>query len=130
MEGRLANRTIGLLRDLQLSYVVVDAPQGTKSSMPRTVAVTDPRLVVFRLHGRRTATWEAKNDPVTERYRYLYDRDELRGWMAAVYETAFNVARVHMTFNNNHANYATTNAAELFVMLDRPHGDNERDGSA
>ena len=113
MEGRIAARTIALLTELQLSYVIVDAPPGMQSSMPPTVAVTDPRLAVFRLHGRRVATWEAKNDPVTERYRYLYDREQLREWLPDVFRTAFNVARVHMTFNNNHANYATTNAAEM-----------------
>jgi len=102
-----------LLTELGLSYVVVDAPAGMESSMPPTVAVTNPKLVVFRLHGRRVATWEAKNDPVTERYRYLYDEAQLREWSAKVRETAFNVARVHMTFNNNHANYATTNALEM-----------------
>jgi hypothetical protein len=37
----------------------------------------------------------------------------LRAWLPDVFRTAFNVARVHMTFNNNHANYATTNAAEM-----------------
>jgi probable DNA metabolism protein len=118
MEGRIAaERTVALLEDLELSYVIVDAPPGMPSSMPRTVAVTDPRLAVFRFHGRRVSTWEAKNDPVTERYRYLYDRAELRAWVPSVLETAFNVARVHMTFNNNHANYATTNSAEMAELI-------------
>jgi len=117
MEGRIADRTLGLLRDLELSYVIVDGPQGMQSSMPPTVAITDSRLAVFRLHGRRVSTWEAKNDPVTERYRYLYDRAELRAWIPSVLETAFNVARVHMTFNNNHANYATTNALEMEELM-------------
>lgn len=113
MQGRIEARTVALLSELGLSYVVVDAPPGMESSMPPTVAVTNPRLVVFRLHGRRVSTWEAKNDPVTERYRYLYDETQLREWSAKVCDAAFNVARVHMTFNNNHANYATTNALEM-----------------
>jgi len=117
MEGRIAERTVGLLEDLELSYVIVDAPPGMQSSMPPTVAITDRRLAVFRFHGRRVSTWEAKNDPVTERYRYLYDRAELRSWVPSLLETAFNVARVHMTFNNNHANYATTNAAEMAELV-------------
>lgn len=118
MEGRIADRTIALLRDLGLSYVVVDAPPGMESSMPPTVAVTDPRLVVFRLHGRRTATWEAKNDPVTERYRYLYDAAQLEAWAPPMIEASFGAARMHVTFNNNHANYATTNAAEMAAQLE------------
>ena len=118
MEGRIADRSLSLLRELRLSYVIVDAPPGMESSMPPTIAVTDPRLAVFRLHGRRTATWEAKNDPVTERYRYLYDEAQLRQWAPAVREVALQVAHVHMTFNNNHANYATTNALEMAEILD------------
>jgi probable DNA metabolism protein len=117
MDGRIAERTRALLRELELSYVVVDAPPGTESSMPPTVAITDPRLVVFRLHGRRASTWEAKKDPVTELYRYLYDEAQLRWWLPHVRQTAFDVARVHMTFNNNHSNYATTNAAEFASLL-------------
>lgn len=117
MEGRMADRTLSLLGELGLSYVVVDSPPGMQSSLPPVVAVTNPRLAVFRLHGRRAATWEAKNDPVTERYRYLYDEAELQGWLPKIYETAFNVARVHVTFNNNHANYATTNAAEMASLF-------------
>ena len=117
MEGRMAERTLGLLRELELSYVVVDAPPGMQSSMPPTVAITDKRLVVFRLHGRRVETWEAKNDPVTERYRYLYDRHQLRFWQQHIRKAALDVARVHVTFNNNHANYATTNAAEMAALF-------------
>jgi probable DNA metabolism protein len=118
MTGRIAERTLALLRELRFSYVIVDAPPGHESSMPRTVAVTDERLAVFRLHGRRTATWEAKNDPVTERYRYLYDRAQLEWWAPAVGETSLEVARVHLTFNNNHSNYATTNALEMRRILE------------
>jgi probable DNA metabolism protein len=117
MEGRVAERTLSLLRELQFSYVIVDAPPGMESSMPPTVAVTDARLAVFRLHGRRVSTWEAKNDPVTERYRYLYDQAQLRHWIPAVREIAHQVAAVHLTFNNNHANYATTNALEMAQLL-------------
>lgn len=112
MEGRVAARTLALLEELQFSYVIVDAPQGMRSSMPPTAAVTNSELAVVRLHGRRVATWEAKNDPVTERYRYLYDEAELRTWADTIRGIMGRVARVHMTFNNNHANYATTNAAE------------------
>jgi len=61
------------------------------------------------------STREAKNGPATE--DSLDDRAELRSWVPSLLETAFNVARVHMTFNNNHANYATTNAAEMAELV-------------
>ncbi len=117
MEGRIADRTLALLRDLDLAYVMVDAPPGTESSMPATVAVTSPRLAVIRLHGRREATWEAHNDPATERYRYLYDRDQLAAWTMHIPDIAQQTQGVHVVCNNCHANYGTTNADEITEML-------------
>jgi uncharacterized protein YecE (DUF72 family) len=117
MEGRVAARTLAVLRELDLAYVMVDAPPGTESSMPPTVAVTSPRLAVVRLHGRRTATWEARNDPATERYRYLYDRQELAEWASRLPDIAQRTQGVHVVYNNCHANYGTTNADEITGML-------------
>jgi uncharacterized protein YecE (DUF72 family) len=96
---------------------MVDAPPGTESSMPPTVAVTSARLAVVRLHGRRTATWEARNDPATERYRYLYDRAELAEWTSRLPDIAQRTQGVHVVCNNCHANYGTTNADEITAML-------------
>jgi uncharacterized protein YecE (DUF72 family) len=117
MEGRVAARTLELLRELDLAYVMVDAPQGMESSMPPTVAITSPRLAVVRLHGRRAATWEARNDPATERYRYLYDRTELAEWTTRFPDIAQRTQGVHVICNNCHANYGTTNVDEITAML-------------
>jgi uncharacterized protein YecE (DUF72 family) len=82
------------------------------------VATTHPRLAVFRLHGRRTATWEARNDPATERYRYLYDEDELAEHLRRLVELSRQkVESLHVIFNNCHGNYAVTNAAELSILI-------------
>ncbi len=118
MSGRLAERTLGLLADLDLTYVVVDGPQGLASSMPPTAAVTSPRLAVVRLHGRRTETWERRNDPATERYRYLYDEGELEEHLRRILELSEQKAKaLHIIYNNCHGNYAVTNAAELTNLL-------------
>ena len=123
VEGRLAARTLALLRELDLAYTMVDAPPGTRSSMPPLVAVTSPTLIVVRFHGRRVATWEARNDPVSERYRYLYDAGELAAWVPrlrdaiATARLAGTRPRVHLAFNNNHANYGAVNARELAALL-------------
>ena len=58
-----------MLRDLGLTYVMVDGPQGLESSVPPVAAVTTPELAMVRLHGRRSATWEAAKVPTVERYR-------------------------------------------------------------
>jgi probable DNA metabolism protein len=118
MRGRVGERTLGLLADLDLTYVVVDGPQGLASSMPPRVAVTSPRLAIMRLHGRRVETWERRNDPATERYRYLYDEAELEEHLRRILELSAQKARaLHIIYNNCHGNYAVTNAAELTCRL-------------
>jgi probable DNA metabolism protein len=118
MSPRLADRTLGLLRELELAYVVVDGPQGLESSMPHRAAVTSDRLAVYRLHGRRRDTWEARNDPATERYRYLYSEEELREQLERVLElSAAKDRAVHVVYNNCHGNYGVTNALELGRLL-------------
>jgi uncharacterized protein YecE (DUF72 family) len=118
MEGRVRDRTLGLLTELDLTYVVVDGPQGLASSMPPVAAVTSSRLAMVRLHGRRVETWERRNDPATERYRYLYDQEELDEHLRRVLELSERKAKaLHIVYNNCHGNYAVTNAAELTWML-------------
>jgi probable DNA metabolism protein len=122
MTGRVAARTLALLEELDLAHVVVDGPQGMESSLPRIPAVTSPRLALLRLHGRRVETWEARNDPATERYRYLYDDDEIAEHLRTVLELSERKERaIHIIYNNCHGNYAVTNAAELsFRLLQSP----------
>ena len=71
----------------------------------------------MRFHGRRTATWEAKGIQTVERFRYLYDRDELADWAPRVRETAAQAKDTHVLFNNCYANYGATNALELAQLL-------------
>ena len=71
------DRTLGFLSERSIPFVMVDEPQGFKSSVPPEVAVTSPDLAIVRFHGRNAATWEAKNITPAERFRYLYSRDEL-----------------------------------------------------
>ncbi len=86
--------------------------------MPPVAATTSPRLAVLRLHGRRCATWEARNDPATERYRYLYDEDELAEHLRQILElSAQKAGALHVIYNNCHGNYAVTNAAELTMRM-------------
>lgn len=110
-------RTLALLRDHDLAYVMVDAPPGFQSSMPPIVAVTSERLAVVRLHGRRTDTWERPVAVTSERYRYLYDADELRGWVPDIVDVAQRTQGVHVVMNNCHANYGTSNADEITALI-------------
>ena len=111
------DRTIRFLTDHAIPLVLVDGPQGFKSSMPVVITATSPDLAIVRFHGRRTATWEAKNLQTVERFRYLYDRDELAEWVPRIHELAEQVRDTHVLMNNCYANYGSTNARELAAML-------------
>jgi uncharacterized protein YecE (DUF72 family) len=110
-------RTIRFLEKYEIATVMVDEPQGMKSSLPPMVVLTSPSLAVVRFHGRRTETWEASGIPVVERFRYLYDKGQLAEWEPKVKEVASKAKDVHLLMNNCYANYGTTNAREIAALL-------------
>jgi uncharacterized protein YecE (DUF72 family) len=114
---RNRERTLRFLSDNAIPFVIVDEPQGMKSSVPPIAAVTSPELAVVRFHGRRAETWEKPNIPVVERFRYLYDRDELVEWVPRLHEAARETRDMHVLMNNCYANYGATNARELAHLL-------------
>jgi uncharacterized protein YecE (DUF72 family) len=110
-------RTLRFLADRSIPFVMVDEPQGFKSSVPPEVAVTSGDLALVRFHGRNAQTWEKKNITPAERFRYLYSRDELAEWVPKIREIASEAKEVHLMFNNCYANYGTTNAREIASLL-------------
>jgi uncharacterized protein YecE (DUF72 family) len=110
-------RTLDFLTRNRIPFVMVDEPQGFKSSVPPEVAVTSPDLAIVRFHGRNAETWEKKNITPAERFRYLYSRDELADWVPRVRDVANETREVHLMFNNCYANYGTTNAREIAALL-------------
>lgn len=111
--------TLDMLRDLGLTHVIVDGPQGLDSSVPLVPAVTTPELSMVRLHGRRAATWETAKVPTVERYRYLYSPDELAPIVPLVESAAAEATRTIVFFNNCYGNYGATNAREMVAMITR-----------
>ena len=53
-------RTLAFERERGIVNVIVDEPQGLKTSVPRVWEVTHPSVAMVRLHGRNHATWERK----------------------------------------------------------------------
>ena len=110
-------RTIAFLHKHEIPFVMVDAPPGTKSSVPPLTLISSPKLAVVRFHGRRSETWEKSGIPVVERFRYLYDEGELSEWVPRIREAAEHAPEVHVLMNNCYANYGTTNAREIADLL-------------
>ena len=114
-DERDRDRTLGLLRELELPLVNVDMPQGSRSSLPALDEVTSPRLAVVRFHGRDPEAWRKKT--VTERFRYLYSVDELREWVPRLERLEGAAEQVHVLMNNCYEDHAVVNARQLADLL-------------
>ncbi len=117
LNDKNADRTLRFFTKYEIPFVMVDAPPGTRSSLPPMSVVTSPKMAVVRFHGRRTETWEKSGIPVVERFRYLYEPEELVEWVPRIREAAEQVPEVHLLMNNCYANYGTTNAREIADLL-------------
>ncbi len=108
--------TLEILKRRGLSYVVVDEPQGFKSSAPPVVACTAP-LAIVRFHGQNDLTWEKRGISPAERFKYLYSEEELKAWVGPIAELAQEAEQVHALMNNCYADYAVRNARQLGDLL-------------
>jgi uncharacterized protein YecE (DUF72 family) len=112
-----AERTLELLSDLGLTYVVVDEPQGFKTSVPPTVAATSPDLAMIRFHGHNAETWEKPGITAAERFRYLYSEEELQQWVEPARELAGKSEQLHVLMNNCYEDYGVRNAAQIADLI-------------
>jgi uncharacterized protein YecE (DUF72 family) len=108
-------RTLSLLRELGLAFVVVDAP--AVSGLPIVLEATRHDLAVVRFHGRADGTWNAKNVSAAERFRYLYSDRELAEWAPRARELAQRASKVHLLMNNCYQDFGVRNAAQLAAIL-------------
>jgi uncharacterized protein YecE (DUF72 family) len=115
-EGK-QERTLDLLRDIGATYVVVDEPQGFKTSVPPVVAATSPELAMIRFHGHNGETWEKRGLSAAERFKYLYSEDELREWVAPARRLAEESRQLHVLMNNCYADYGVRNAAQFADLV-------------
>jgi len=108
------DRTVRWLADHDLALVSVDAPEVSK--LPRMAAATTD-LAVVRFHGRSDETWSTRAASAAERFRYLYDRRELRPWVDRVRHLAEEADEVHVLMNNCYQDYGVRNAADMVDLL-------------
>jgi uncharacterized protein YecE (DUF72 family) len=108
--------TLGFLRSLQLPFVCVDEPQGTRASVPPVVSCTGP-IALVRFHGRNREAWVRHGATVAEKYDYLYSPEELQAWAPTVERLAGEARETHAIMNNCHDEKAVRNARELAALL-------------
>jgi uncharacterized protein YecE (DUF72 family) len=69
---RSRERTFAFERERGIAHVVVDEPQGFKSSISSVWEVTCPHMSIVRLHGRNRDTWEKRGlTAASDRFNYL-----------------------------------------------------------
>ncbi|MHB1357505.1 MAG: DUF72 domain-containing protein [Anaerolineae bacterium] len=105
------------LRETSVGLTVVDEPQVGSGSVPTVIEVTDPSLVLVRLHGRNAKTWYMRTKTPAERFNYLYSEEELRAWVPSLAQLAELAQTIHVLFNNNYQDYAIENGIQLRTLL-------------
>jgi uncharacterized protein YecE (DUF72 family) len=92
---------LSFLEELGATNVVVDAPKtDAKNLVPTVVAATNP-LAYVRFHGRNAETWNVRGGSASERFDYLYTREELTEWGEPLRQLSEDSEEVYVLFNNN-----------------------------
>jgi uncharacterized protein YecE (DUF72 family) len=112
--GDNQQETLDFLRSHDLPFVVVDMPQGHRSSIPPVVEATSD-LAVVRFHGH-SENWTS-ND-IHEKFGYRYSEQELAEWAPKISGLANKTNQTHVLMNNCYSDYAQTNAQQLIALLD------------
>ncbi|MBU1702300.1 MAG: DUF72 domain-containing protein [Candidatus Eisenbacteria bacterium] len=105
--------TFQLLKNSDLDFCSVDEPdlRGLFPPMARRTAA----IGYIRLHGRNKKDWWTGQG--SERYNYLYSKDELQEWVDKIRELADQSEKTYVFFNNCHAGHAVQNAQYLAALL-------------
>lgn len=107
-----SERCLLFLRQHNIGYCIVDEPR-LKGLMPYNPTITTD-IGYFRLHGRNPHWF---NTPVSERYDYLYTKEELVSFAPDIKKIDNSVKKTIVMFNNCHAGKAAINAKEMIEML-------------
>ncbi len=112
--GDNERETLDFLREHNLPFVVVDMPQGHRSSIPPVVEATSD-VAAVRFHGH-SDKWTS-ND-IHEKFGYLYSERELAEWAPKVQDLASKTQQTHVLMNNCYSDYAQRNAQQLIELFD------------
>lgn len=105
---------VDLLRKENLGFVCVDEP-AVKGLIKNVIAATS-NIAYVRFHGRNADKWYSSEG--SERYNYLYRREELLEWVAKIRELDGKSQYTVISFNNHPMGKAVENARIMMEMLD------------
>ena len=112
-QGWVKGEVMELLKTERLGFVCVDEP-GIKGLIRNVVASTSD-VAYLRMHGRNAEKWYGGQG--SERYDYLYSRDELLEWVTRIRELDGRSAVTVVSFNNHPMGKAIENARALMGLL-------------
>lgn len=112
----IAQRTLNLLRELQIGFCNVDMP-ALPGLLPKTAFVTAPTAYV-RLHGRNKEKWW-KHDQAWERYDYTYSEGELQEWIPHLIEMDEQAEKLFVFANNHWQGQSVQAVRQLSMLLDQ-----------
>ena len=105
-------------QDLGMTLVAADEPNTGVSTVPFRLFITNPNLVMLRLHGRNAKGWAQQGpDWRKKRTLYRYSDDELHQFADMVDKARKQAKEVCVIFNNNSAKDAAPNALTLQKMM-------------
>ncbi|MFD1317748.1 DUF72 domain-containing protein [Loigolactobacillus zhaoyuanensis] len=116
-QEKFRQRTLGLLRQLNFSHVIVDEPQTPAGSVPYFPVATN-QLAILRLHGRNFAGWANQGkDWRSQRTLWRYSTNELKNFVPDIQRLTQETKEVCVIFNNNSGGDAADNALALQQLL-------------
>jgi uncharacterized protein YecE (DUF72 family) len=118
VEQEEIQNTLELLSALGAAYVSVDEPRLEGPSVLPPIAAATTDVAYVRLHGRNSATWNARVDSAAQRFKYLYSIEELKEWVEPVAGLREQASTTYVMFNNCYADYAPRNARQMMSLFD------------
>jgi uncharacterized protein YecE (DUF72 family) len=110
--------TFAFLERHGLAVVSVDAPPTRASNVLPTFAAATHAVAYVRFHGRNWKTWNVKAEKSSERFDWMYSREELEEWVDRLDRLSGEADEVYAMFNNNRDDFAPRSAAILRGLLD------------
>jgi uncharacterized protein YecE (DUF72 family) len=107
-----------MLREKGVGFCSVDEPR-LKGLLPPIAIVTSDRIGYVRFHGRNAGKWWEHDDP-SERYDYLYSKEELSDWREKILDMASRARNIFVMFNNHRGGKAVINARQMRSLLSPP----------
>lgn len=109
----ISKEMVEFLKKENIGFVCVDEPR--LKGLIGKVMVSTSQVSYLRMHGRNSLKWYSGEG--SERYNYLYGRDELMEWVPAILEFEKESALTVIAFNNHPLGKAVENARMMADIL-------------